>query len=410
MIGLRQELWPTLSVARDAKDAKEDRRFQRIGPNLYRRDSHGTIYARTKLDDKRIWRSTGTDEAATARKVFKEWHSQQVLRNHGVEPPVAALERRRYTVNQAIDSYIAAGIPDRKMRRKKLSTIETETKSFQRLRPYFGHRAAVGLKPADCDAYRDWRMSGGYKWQRGQKNPKEVKSRAGNRLVDIELQSLGNVLELAKRQQKIRINPLRDRVRYHSEEDTRHCREVAPTPQQLEMIERAFRLKGKEVQADLTIFLAGTGLRINEARCLDWEAVDWKEGLIHVQREKRGINPWVPILEEMETHLRSMQAKATSHLLFPSSRDPSRAIAYSTFARSLTQICRDLGIKLVTPHGLRSYIVTQCRQAGLTDAEIAMLIGDKSGPAIISTTYGDVRPDHLLAQTKRVRLRARKDD
>jgi hypothetical protein len=57
---------------------------------------------------------------------------------------------------------------------------------------------------------------------------------------------------------------------------------------------------------------------------------------------------------------------------------------------------------------MRSYFVTQCRQSGLTDADIACLIGDKSGPQIISTTYGDVRPDHLFAQAKRVRLLARK--
>ena len=58
----------------------------------------------------------------------------------------------------------------------------------------------------------------------------------------------------------------------------------------------------------------------------------------------------------------------------------------------------------MTPHGLRSYFVTQARQSGLTDAEIAMLIGDKTGPAIIAHTYGDVRPDHLLKQAKRIRL------
>jgi hypothetical protein len=56
------------------------------------------------------------------------------------------------------------------------------------------------------------------------------------------------------------------------------------------------------------------------------------------------------------------------------------------------------------PHGLRSYFVTQARQSGLTDAEIASLIGDKSGPAIIASTYGDLRPDHLLAQAQRIRL------
>jgi len=41
----------------------------------------------------------------------------------------------------------------------------------------------------------------------------------------------------------------------------------------------------------------------------------------------------------------------------------------------------------------------------LTDAEIAALIGDSSGPAIIAAVYGDVRQDHLLAQAKRIQLR-----
>ena len=32
-----------------------------------------------------------------------------------------------------------------------------------------------------------------------------------------------------------------------------------------------------------------------------------------------------------------------------------------------------------------------------------MLIGDKTGPAIIASTYGDLRQDHLLAAARRVR-------
>lgn len=34
------------------------------------------------------------------------------------------------------------------------------------------------------------------------------------------------------------------------------------------------------------------------------------------------------------------------------------------------------------------------KECGLSDAEIAMLIGDKTGPAIVALTYGDVRPDY----------------
>ena len=40
----------------------------------------------------------------------------------------------------------------------------------------------------------------------------------------------------------------------------------------------------------------------------------------------------------------------------------------------------------------------------LTKAIRTMLIGDRSGPAIIAHTYGDVRSDHLLAQAQRIRL------
>ena len=34
-----------------------------------------------------------------------------------------------------------------------------------------------------------------------------------------------------------------------------------------------------------------------------------------------------------------------------------------------------------------------------------MLIGDKSGPALIASTYGDVRPEHLVRQAQRIRFR-----
>ena len=137
---------------------------------------------------------------------------------------------------------------------------------------------------------------------------------------------------------------------------------------------------------------------------LDWEAVDWANKVIHVKREKRGIMPWVPILPEMETLLQGMQKRATSHLLFASPFEPDKTRDGSAFRHRLTAACKALALGHVTPHGLRSYFVTQARQSGLSDAEIAMLIGDKSGPSLIATTYGDVRPDHLFQQAQRIKL------
>jgi integrase len=106
----------------------------------------------------------------------------------------------------------------------------------------------------------------------------------------------------------------------------------------------------------------------------------------------------------MEALLRAMQKRAKGYLLFPSPFDPNKKRDASAIRHRLTASCRALGLAHVTPHGLRSYFVTQARESGLSDAEIAMLIGDRTGPAIIAQTYGDVRSDHLLKQAQRIRL------
>jgi integrase len=166
------------------------------------------------------------------------------------------------------------------------------------------------------------------------------------------------------------------------------------------------RGKGEQAIADLVLFLAYSGLRIGEALALDWESVDWQQGVIHVQREKRGCNPFVPLLTELAQLLQDMKQRAGGYLLFPSPFNPDAPRERSAVGHRIAAACKALDLPHVTPHGLRSYFVTQCRQSGLTDAEVAALIGDKSGPAIIASTYGDVRPDHLLKQAQRIRLKA----
>ena len=86
-----------------------------------------------------------------------------------------------------------------------------------------------------------------------------------------------------------------------------------------------------------------------------------------------------------------MQKRAGSHLLFPSPCDPTKTRDHSAIRRRLTTACKALGLGHVTPHGLRSYFVTQARQSGLTDAEIAMLIGVTA----IALAYRFINPDHL---------------
>lgn len=292
------------------------------------------------------------------------------------------------------------------MRKKAAATITNELACLKPLRCYFGDMAAASITLADSDKFRDWRLAGGYFEARKKDgcNPRMVRMKRGTRTVDLELTILGNVFNLAMRRGTLKSNPLTGRARYSVAEDIRHCRETAPTPQGLSQIAYWLRAREEQGAADLVCFLAYSGLRIGEALPLDWETVDWGEKLIHVKREKRGTMPWVPILPEMGALLGDMRKRATSHLLFPSPFKPDEPRDDSALRHRIGAACRALGLGHVTPHGLRSFFVTQARQSGLSDAEIAMLIGDKTGPAIIAHTYGDVRPDHLLAQAQRIRL------
>ncbi len=377
--------------------------FDRIAPGLYRRG--GLIYARVRDNGKRTWRGTGTNDLTTARKLLKKWREEQVLQAHGIETAEAALNRNRLTVGKVLDAYIAAGCPTKKMRPKSPITVQNELNALNPVRRYFGERAAVTLKLADCDKYRDWRDGGGYVVTLTRKDGEQVKrhTRGGDRGVDLELTYLSNAFNLAVRRGELKANPLTGRTDYTVAEDVRHCREVAPTPEGLAKITGWLRDRRETGVADLVAFLAYSGLRIGEALPLTWATVNLGEGLVNVKREKRGCNPWVAITPELETLLCGMQTRATSELLFPSPFDASKSRDQSAVRHRITAACKKLNLAHVTPHGLRSYFVTQARQSGLTDAEIAMLIGDKTGPAIIAQTYGDLRPDHLLAQARRVR-------
>jgi integrase len=394
---------PSLAAAASGASA-ENGKFERLGECLYRKG--GAIYARLRVNGKLTWRSTGTSEPREARAWLKKWRNDGWLLKNGIEPKGIVLHRTRVTVGELIDAYVAAGMPTRKMRVKRPATIKSEQTCLKPIRQYFGNKQAAALALADCDNYKEWRLSGGRFAEAGADEQREKMGRMmkGTRSVDLELTILANVLHLAVRRGVLKTNPLAGRSRYSVAEDVRHCREVAPTPEGLKQIEYWLRARGEHGVADLVCFLAYSGLRIGEGLSLDWEAVDWGEKLVHVKREKKGITPWVLILPEMEALLRDMQRRAKSHLLFPSPFDPKLPRADVSIRHRLTAACKSLGIGHVTPHGLRSYFVTQARESGLSDAEIAMLIGDKTGPAIIAHTYGDVRPDHLLKQAQRIRL------
>ncbi len=369
----------------------------------FRYEGHA-IYARVRDKGRLTWKSTEAKTVTDAKRWLRKWrHDHWALRN-GFEPKGVVLQRGRVTVAELAKQYVEAGFPRRKKGKKSPRTIWNEERSLRPILSYFGATPAASLTAADCDKYHEWRADGSYVVTyklRGHEQTKHTKG--GNRAVDLELWTLGNVLAFAVRRGLLASNPLTKRPTYVCSDEIRHCREVAPTPEGLQAIIRKLRGNNENAVANVVAFLAYSGLRIGEALPLQWQAVNLDEGLVNVQREKKGCNPWVAITPELETLLREMQTRAVSPHLFASPHDPSKPRDASAVRHRLTAVCCKLKLGHVTPHGLRSYFVTEARQSGLTDAEIAALIGDKSGPALIATTYGDLRDDHLLAQARRIR-------
>jgi len=390
-------------------------RFIKVGPSLYRKCEGGTIYLRVRQGGKRLMRSTETTNPTQARQFLQRWQDEERAKKYGQTLPGPSIQEKCLSVGKLIEDYVNAGYPTKKMKKKFPATIGKEQLYLRPLREFFGSKNPAALTLADCDAYRAWRNGGGYVTLRpapgkGKMLPREYHTKGGDRIVDLELDCLSNVMHLARRRNNIRFHPLVGRGKFASASEIRHCREVAPNPEGLQEIERWFRGRGEHDMADLTCFLAFSGLRIGEGLPLTWNVVNWHEEIIDVKRKKRGIFPWVPILPEMKQLLLDMKARLEAanietDLLFPSPFAPSKYRDHSAYRNRLNAACKALGIGHVTPHGLRSYFVTQARQSGLTDAEIAMLIGDKSGPTLIASTYGDVRSEHLVRQAQRIRLR-----
>jgi integrase len=347
---------------------------------------------------------------AQARKWREKWASKQRNETDGIASKGRTLRQPRVTVDELIDDYLQSGCPiirKRSLEPKSQRTIQNEKYCLRPVREFFGRRLASRLTLDDCDRYFAWRASGGYVPTFKVRSKQVTKrTRGGDRAVDLELTALSNALALAARRSRLKTNPIRERGAYSDKSRIRHWRETAPTPPELARIVDWMEKSGHQQPADLTQYLAYTGARIGEALKARWKAVNWAENMIHVKRSKKGLMPWVPILPEIQKLLARMKEHATCDLMFPSALNPHTALDPSAFRRLLGKACKKLGICHVTPHGLRSYFVIQARQSGLTDAEIAQLIGDKTGPSIMAEVYGDVRPDHLLNIARKIQLTA----
>jgi integrase len=139
--------------------------------------------------------------------------------------------------------------------------------------------------------------------------------------------------------------------------------------------------------ADLVAFLAGTGVRIDEARRLRWEQVDLERGRAYIRGTKsESSDRWLSLPDWLVAHLSARAERdGTRGYVFPSPAHlnaPDRLWDQSNSAKAVRSALDSAGLSWAVPHTFRRTVATLLDQANLPIARIA----DQLGHADVSMT------------------------
>ena len=366
-----------------------------LGNNTFRTEE-GRFYGRFTINGRRTFRRLASINLRAAREEIQHLQSEHNRSRMGLcTDPLT----RTVTLGDLMDRWERAGCPDVRERRPRSGrALEIALRHLRVLRPVFGGMAPGAVRVQDCDRYHDLRIGA----------VREDRHQAGHRTVELELQTLSNVLTWSVRGGIIPVNPVRhDRPVYQSSRDVRHCTSaMVQTDEDFHRIADAL-FESRTPALGWQWFLEGlTGCRTCEILGLRWGAGRGEPGYMDdtslwVHREKHGIFPYVLLdvtpgfspLRDLVGALRVWHDREypESPWWLPGDK-PGEHLFPTALTLALTRISRRLGLGRLTSHGLRAWHVRVLRSLGVDDSEIAKRLGQRSGVRLVETTYGLPEP------------------
>ncbi|HZI34024.1 MAG TPA: integrase [Candidatus Binatia bacterium] len=148
--------------------------------------------------------------------------------------------------------------------------------------------------------------------------------------------------------------------------------------------------------ANLFRFLAFSGLRIDEARHVVWNDVDFEKGLLHARITKNGKDRWIPLNSSLRQLLEKMRMKRA--------KESADKIVMQVFEcqKSIDRAAKLVGVKRITHHDLRHLFATRCIEAGVDIPTVSRWLGHQDGGALCMKTYGHLRDEHSLREALKV--------
>jgi len=378
-------------------DTEAKSEWQRVeNTDIYHRTSNGTYYERPCINGVRTFRSLKTKNLKDAKA---EWKRRETCRAAGNDPQP---KPNVTTVGECIKLYQTDGYPDKQRGARPETMRKAEAANCVTLLEFWNTVQVDAITIAECDRYRDWRV-------------KRIrrKGAAGNRSVDLEINTLRNSLLWAARKEVIRHMPMpAGWPTYCSDKTVQHCREFMPADaNELHRIARMlFSSRQSESLGFQMLFEAYTGQRTAEILELQANAgADAPGGLtpdgqsLRVTRAKGQdmVNPYAFVHDGLRDLLKSWTAwKGARHPKSPwyfPGRTSETPVSKCALAHALRRLRKRIG-KRVIPHGLRAFYVTVRRSNNIRDTQIAFEIGHTSGGKTLAEVYGGCPPHWLTGE------------
>ena len=181
-----------------------------------------------------------------------------------------------------------------------------------------------------------------------------------------------------------------------------------PTRQQFLALVNAIRTGGgrfSKASADLVEFLAYTGVRLSEARWIQWRHCDFTRGEIVVAGDpvhatKNGEIRRIPMTQACRALLERIKLDR--------GEEPAMASVMRVHEaqKSLDRGLDATNLPRITHHDLRHYFATICIESAVDIPTVAKWLGHKNGGALAMKVYGHLRNEHSLAAASRVSFAA----
>ena len=148
--------------------------------------------------------------------------------------------------------------------------------------------------------------------------------------------------------------------------------------------------------ANLFRFLAFSGLRIDVARLILWNDIDFEKGLLHARITKNGKDRWIPLNSSLRQLLEQMRGERAKE-----SRDKTVMQVFEC-QKSIDRAAKLVGVKRITHHDLRHLFATRCIEAGVDIPTVSRWLGHQDGGALCMKTYGHLRDEHSQREALKV--------